>query len=533
MYLENIIKDFLGRRDYYSEEQIIKYTELSKNFDPLLEKLDNATALLFFQTSKQQTWLVSTNKNIYCILDDNREDKPHINWSISKKELFNSEINIRDYSEELGQFDIGSEKNWLYSKKLFKNSDIKNSIIREIYSFNLKTTSFLRKEKQEEFQEKHGKGRIYYDIRVMVDSDVEGALEKINEVEYHLHPTYPEPIKKNKDYENKFLMKELAFDEYQLLAKVFLKNREKPIELRQRIKLHETGPFFIRGYIIEPKAELKGANLRKANLKNVDLTGADLRKANLEEADLSKSKLMEAKLHEGKLMGANLEEAKLGMANLTEACLVNAKLNRADLMGANLEKASLDGAELRSSHLEEAVLKGTKLIKTTLTGAKLNGATLEEAILKEANLMDAELKKAVLKGADLSKAQLSRAELIEAKLMGAKLEDARLIRTNLLKAVLTDANLTKADLTDANLEQTKLLRANLFKADLTVTKLMKADLTDANLEEANLTGANLDKAKLVRAIIDKKCLKTILDSHFWINAEFDSDIKKKLEDMSN
>ncbi len=127
-----LIKDLLGRRDYYSENKIIGFVIKSKNYDSGLEKLDQAAALLIFQTSKQQTWLVSTNKRLYCILDDTRKDEPQINWSIPKEDLdgkkISDEIYIRDYSEDIGLVDIGPKKNWLYSKKLFKKPDIKTSI---------------------------------------------------------------------------------------------------------------------------------------------------------------------------------------------------------------------------------------------------------------------------------------------------------------------------------------------------------------------------------------------------------------------
>lgn len=128
MYLSLIVRDILGRRDYYSRDKIIQFVKNSKKFDSTLEELDQSAALLIFQTSKQQTWLVSTKKRLYCILDDNRETEPHINWSISNDLKF--EINVRDYPEEksIGLIEIGEKKNWLYSKKLFKKQDIKTSI---------------------------------------------------------------------------------------------------------------------------------------------------------------------------------------------------------------------------------------------------------------------------------------------------------------------------------------------------------------------------------------------------------------------
>lgn len=38
------------------------------------------------------------------------------------------DINYQDYSEKSGLLSIGRKKDWLYSKKLFKGSDIKKEI---------------------------------------------------------------------------------------------------------------------------------------------------------------------------------------------------------------------------------------------------------------------------------------------------------------------------------------------------------------------------------------------------------------------
>jgi len=124
----------LGRRDFYSNEEIIDFTKKSKNYNPEEENTHNAEALMIFQTSNQQTWLVSTNERLYCILDDIRNDEPNINWSVAKERLtaegqVTIEINARDKSGKTGLVDIGPEhKNWLFSKGLFKEKNIDNSI---------------------------------------------------------------------------------------------------------------------------------------------------------------------------------------------------------------------------------------------------------------------------------------------------------------------------------------------------------------------------------------------------------------------
>ena len=95
----------------------------------------------------------------------------------------------------------------------------------------------------------------------------------------------------------------------------------------------------VKGYDIEPNANLFGADLRGANLRHTDLRGAKLGSADLIGADLRR---------------ANLEGANLGRANLTGANLRGAYLGRAYLRGADLEGANLFGADLAGADLTGA-----------------------------------------------------------------------------------------------------------------------------------------------------------------------------------
>ncbi|MEX0344415.1 MAG: hypothetical protein AB3N20_05800 [Rhizobiaceae bacterium] len=96
---------------------------------------EEASALLFFQTRVQQTWLVRTAKRLYCILDDVRKPAPHINWSTAIGDLVNAndgslkieigERNRAKSSQSIGYLDIGdNHKGWLYSKKLFASEAV-------------------------------------------------------------------------------------------------------------------------------------------------------------------------------------------------------------------------------------------------------------------------------------------------------------------------------------------------------------------------------------------------------------------------
>jgi len=117
-----------------SKDEIIQFVKNYKYYNSNIEKLDQAIALKIFKTTIQQTWLVSTNERLYNILDDNRKDSLNINWSIPKIDIITNnkvsiDITTRDYKERSGLVHIGPKhKNWLYTKELFKDSDIKKEI---------------------------------------------------------------------------------------------------------------------------------------------------------------------------------------------------------------------------------------------------------------------------------------------------------------------------------------------------------------------------------------------------------------------
>lgn len=146
MEVEELIAKLLGRRDFYKQQEIIDIARNSKHYNSQLENLSQAEALKIFQTSKQRTWLVSTNERMYCILDDNRKEIPHVKWSIPKSNLIygdkvSIEIKRQNYSEKSGLVDIGQRRNWLYSKKLFNKLTIEESIKNLITKTMLKTPS--------------------------------------------------------------------------------------------------------------------------------------------------------------------------------------------------------------------------------------------------------------------------------------------------------------------------------------------------------------------------------------------------------
>jgi hypothetical protein len=130
--------------------------------------------------------------------------------------------------------------------KITRHTEIKAPAEPELpnQTYFINHTSFLRPGKQQEFQERTGVPLDHYDIRVIIDSDDEKALDLIDRVEYVLHEAYPEPIRvrtqqHRRDY---FLLKELANGEYLLRAKVYIQGRNEPVELQRYITLWRSGP---------------------------------------------------------------------------------------------------------------------------------------------------------------------------------------------------------------------------------------------------------------------------------------------------
>lgn len=127
-----LAKLFDNNAFFRSESEIKKWIVKSRNYQG--EDTSIAKSFLYFSTSKQRTYLVATNKRLYCILDDSRKEKPHINWSMPRKDVLDNNrlmfsITTRDKSNKTGLADIGiKHKNWLFSKELFSSSDIESSM---------------------------------------------------------------------------------------------------------------------------------------------------------------------------------------------------------------------------------------------------------------------------------------------------------------------------------------------------------------------------------------------------------------------
>jgi hypothetical protein len=100
--------------------------------------------------------------------------------------------------------------------------------------------SFLRKEKQKQYQKETKMNNVtLFDIRVILNSYYKGALERVSCVKYFLHESYPNPIQAEADIDNHFMLKQLAYGEFVLLAKIWLKDYKTPILMQRYITLFD------------------------------------------------------------------------------------------------------------------------------------------------------------------------------------------------------------------------------------------------------------------------------------------------------
>ncbi len=133
-------------RQFLTVPEIKASIKGSKNYTLDGTDPESAGALLFFQNSIQQTWLVRTEKRVYCILDDRHKTKEHVSWSIALHEVVDEtgkpKIKItateRETANDMsGYLNFGDRHNgWLYSKKLFASDKPDERIARFLTGAN-------------------------------------------------------------------------------------------------------------------------------------------------------------------------------------------------------------------------------------------------------------------------------------------------------------------------------------------------------------------------------------------------------------
>lgn len=116
------LREFLDYRSFLSFDEIKAELRKSGKYRDQPSELADARGMLIFSTSKQQTWLIATSHRLYCVIDDKRESKPEMRWSIRIDGGRNIDIESEDYSEHSGQLHLAAHR-VLFSKKLFTDTN--------------------------------------------------------------------------------------------------------------------------------------------------------------------------------------------------------------------------------------------------------------------------------------------------------------------------------------------------------------------------------------------------------------------------
>lgn len=128
-------KVLLGRGDFKSRDEIVGLLRGSPEASN--DHFADAETLLIFQTASQQTWLVTTNHALYCVLDDLNKDSTTVQWAMPSSDLFRdddrlADVSTQDKNDRVGLLSVGKHKNWLYSKKLFASDNVVNRLSRMV-----------------------------------------------------------------------------------------------------------------------------------------------------------------------------------------------------------------------------------------------------------------------------------------------------------------------------------------------------------------------------------------------------------------
>jgi hypothetical protein len=120
--------ELVGPDGFFTKEGIARLIEKSGLIDAGERVL---RCFLLFQTLRQRTWLVVTNKYVYCVLDDEdtRAAARLIQWRMPLADA--KPIRVREYRGQTGLIDIGTRQGWLYSLWLHPNG---KELVREIQS---------------------------------------------------------------------------------------------------------------------------------------------------------------------------------------------------------------------------------------------------------------------------------------------------------------------------------------------------------------------------------------------------------------
>ncbi|NBR55191.1 MAG: hypothetical protein EBT82_04405, partial [Micrococcales bacterium] len=114
--------------------------------------------------------------------------------------------------------------------------------------------------------------------------------------------------------------------------------------------------LLIRGYLVGPKADLRGAQLADVNFNGRDLSGVDLSNAVLARSQFDSVQFVGAKLVNANLDSANVNSASFASANLSGANLSNASLINTSFVAADLTNVNLTRAYILNTDFSKAKL---------------------------------------------------------------------------------------------------------------------------------------------------------------------------------
>jgi hypothetical protein len=110
-----LVADLVGSDGFYTQGGLARVVEGSGLVEPGEKVRDSH---LLFQTGEQQTWLIATGKQLFCILDDKRTRASGrlIQWRLPLGDA--KPVKARRYKKGVGLISIGDHDDWLYSTHL-------------------------------------------------------------------------------------------------------------------------------------------------------------------------------------------------------------------------------------------------------------------------------------------------------------------------------------------------------------------------------------------------------------------------------
>ncbi len=121
-------------RSIFSNDHFLTKEEITQSVNKYTKEIVKKQ-LIIYKTKTQHTWLITTGKEVFCLLDDEegRANNDLIQWRMPVKEA-KVKIYARPHKRNSGLLDIGARKNWLYSTSLFPSPETLEQTIKELLS---------------------------------------------------------------------------------------------------------------------------------------------------------------------------------------------------------------------------------------------------------------------------------------------------------------------------------------------------------------------------------------------------------------